>query len=80
MADIFERLLKNYGPIGQHRKQAHHIKSPLRHNGPDHLIGRPILVARQHRALRHLPRPRRNQIDQIADQNGKRSIGRGFLR
>src|SRR6188768_1241894 len=23
MADIFERLLKNYGPIGQHRKQAH---------------------------------------------------------
>ncbi|MBS1621124.1 MAG: aminotransferase class I/II-fold pyridoxal phosphate-dependent enzyme [Bacteroidetes bacterium] len=23
MADIFERLLKNYGPIGQHRKRAH---------------------------------------------------------
>jgi glycine C-acetyltransferase len=23
MADIFERLLKNYGPIGEHRKQAH---------------------------------------------------------
>jgi len=23
MADIFDRLLKNYGPIGQHRKQAH---------------------------------------------------------
>ena len=23
MADIFERLLKNYGPIGQHRKKAH---------------------------------------------------------
>ena len=23
MADIFGRLLKNYGPIGQHRKQAH---------------------------------------------------------
>ena len=23
MADIFERLLKNYGPIGQHREQAH---------------------------------------------------------
>ncbi|MBI1343641.1 MAG: aminotransferase class I/II-fold pyridoxal phosphate-dependent enzyme [Terrimonas sp.] len=23
MADIFERLVKNYGPIGQHRKQAH---------------------------------------------------------
>jgi glycine C-acetyltransferase len=23
MADIFERLLKNYGPIGKHRKQAH---------------------------------------------------------
>ncbi|HET9434159.1 MAG TPA: pyridoxal phosphate-dependent aminotransferase family protein, partial [Chitinophagaceae bacterium] len=23
MADIFERLLKNYGPIGQHRQQAH---------------------------------------------------------
>jgi glycine C-acetyltransferase len=23
MGDIFERLLKNYGPIGQHRKQAH---------------------------------------------------------
>ena len=23
MADIFERLLKNYGPIGQHRERAH---------------------------------------------------------
>lgn len=23
MGDIFERLVKNYGPIGQHRKQAH---------------------------------------------------------
>ncbi|HKP31961.1 MAG TPA: hypothetical protein VJT83_04520, partial [Chitinophagaceae bacterium] len=23
MADLFERLMKNYGPIGQHRKQAH---------------------------------------------------------
>src|SRR4026207_599022 len=23
MADIFERVLKNYGPIGQHRQQAH---------------------------------------------------------
>ena len=23
MADIFERLLKNYGPLGQHRKRAH---------------------------------------------------------
>lgn len=23
MADIFERLLKNYGPIGQHRDRAH---------------------------------------------------------
>src|SRR5512134_3476354 len=23
MADIFERLLKNYGPIGQHRQHAH---------------------------------------------------------
>lgn len=23
MADIFERLLKHYGPIGQHRKRAH---------------------------------------------------------
>ena len=23
MADIFERLIKNYGPIGQHRKRAH---------------------------------------------------------
>lgn len=23
MADIFERLLKNYGPIGQHRRRAH---------------------------------------------------------
>jgi len=23
MADIFQRLVKNYGPIGQHRKQAH---------------------------------------------------------
>lgn len=23
MADIFDRLLKNYGPIGQHRKRAH---------------------------------------------------------
>ena len=23
MADIFERLLRNYGPIGQHRKRAH---------------------------------------------------------
>ena len=23
MADIFERLIKNYGPIGQHRERAH---------------------------------------------------------
>ena len=23
MADIFDRLLKNYGPIGQHRERAH---------------------------------------------------------
>ena len=23
MPDIFERLLKNYGPIGQHRERAH---------------------------------------------------------
>src|SRR5215510_4921853 len=23
MADIFERLLKNYGPLGQHRERAH---------------------------------------------------------
>jgi glycine C-acetyltransferase len=23
MADIFERLVKNYGPIGQHRERAH---------------------------------------------------------
>jgi glycine C-acetyltransferase len=23
MADIFERLTKNYGPIGQHRERAH---------------------------------------------------------
>src|SRR5678816_3721728 len=23
MADIFERLLRNYGPIGQHRERAH---------------------------------------------------------
>ena len=23
MADIFERLIKNYGPIGQHRAKAH---------------------------------------------------------
>ena len=23
MADIFERLLKSYGPIGQHRERAH---------------------------------------------------------
>src|ERR1700704_1463911 len=23
MADIFERLLKNYGPIGEHRERAH---------------------------------------------------------
>ena len=23
MADIFEKLIKNYGPIGQHRERAH---------------------------------------------------------
>ena len=23
MADIFERLIKNYGPLGQHRERAH---------------------------------------------------------
>ena len=23
MADIFERLIKNYGPIGEHRERAH---------------------------------------------------------
>ena len=23
MADLFERLVKNYGPIGQHRERAH---------------------------------------------------------
>jgi len=23
MADIFERLVKNYGPLGQHRERAH---------------------------------------------------------
>lgn len=48
MADIFERLLKNYGPIGQHRKRAHgyfafpklegEISSRMKFRGKDMIV------------------------------------------
>lgn len=48
MADIFERLLKNYGPIGQHRERAHgyfafpklegEISSRMKFRGKDMIV------------------------------------------
>ena len=34
MADIFERLVKNYGPIGEHRERAHGYYAFPKLDGP----------------------------------------------
>src|SRR5690348_17372057 len=48
MADIFERLLKNYGPIGQHRSEEHtsELQSPV------HLVCRLLLEKKKEKAYR----------------------------